>query len=120
MSDVITFVDMNWHELKSMNGLDEVISRSVVKPQLIFKHSTRCYISKSVLRNFENDGQNLEEIYDLVFLDLISHRDVSNAIETRLQVRHESPQVLIVNNSKAVYHTSHEDIEAGRIFALPR
>lgn len=111
---------MNWRELNSMNGLDEVISRSLVKPQLIFKHSTRCYISKSVLRNFENDGENLESNYDLIFLDLIAHRDVSNAIEAQLQVRHESPQVLIVQNGKVVYHASHDDIDAGRISALPR
>jgi bacillithiol system protein YtxJ len=118
MCRIITFAFMNWRELKSMSDLDEVLSRSVLKPQLIFKHSTRCYISKSVLRSFESDGQNLEDIYDLVFLDLISHRDVSSAIETRLQVRHESPQVLIVQNGKAVHHASHEDIDAGRIFAL--
>ena len=44
---------------------------------------------------------------DLYFLTIQSHRDVSNAIEDKFGVRHESPQLLIVKNGEVVFHTSH-------------
>jgi bacillithiol system protein YtxJ len=37
---------------------------------------------------------------------------VSNAIAAQLNVRHESPQVIVVKNGKAIFHESHHSISA--------
>jgi bacillithiol system protein YtxJ len=49
------------------------------------------------------------------FLDLLEHRNVSNEIANRYNVIHQSPQVIIIKDGKAVYDASHERIDAGKL-----
>jgi bacillithiol system protein YtxJ len=45
---------MNWNALTDLEQLNEIISSSE-KPVVIFKHSTRCSISRMALKQFENE-----------------------------------------------------------------
>jgi bacillithiol system protein YtxJ len=54
----------------------------------------------------------LEEKITPYFLDLLNHRDVSNEIANRFDVFHQSPQILLIKNGKAIFSTSHDDIDA--------
>ena len=49
-----------WIALNSNEQLNTIVEASHVKPQLIFKYSTRCGISRMVLNQFV-DGYNLSE-----------------------------------------------------------
>jgi bacillithiol system protein YtxJ len=104
-----------WKKLESLSQLDEVIAQSHATPQIIFKHSTRCIISKMVLSQFEENMAAIPEQVNLVFLDLLNHRDISNAIAMQLGVHHESPQVVVIKNGQAVFHESHHSIDATTI-----
>ncbi|MBR9757068.1 MAG: bacillithiol system redox-active protein YtxJ [Algicola sp.] len=95
-----------WIVLNEMNQLDEIIERSKHKKQLIFKHSTRCGISRMVKNQFEK-AYALGNQVDLYYLDLLQHRDISNEIASRFSVYHESPQLLIVKNGLVDKHASH-------------
>ena len=46
------------------------------------------------------------------FLDLIEYRNISNEIASRFGVQHQSPQIILICDGKAVYNASHESIEA--------
>lgn len=99
---------MIWKELTAIDQLDQLIEESKNSPVLIYKHSTSCSVSRMAL-------DRLERKWDLegtktYFLDLLSYRPLSNAIAERFQVVHESPQVLVIENGKAVYDSSHFDI----------
>ncbi|HLZ88875.1 MAG TPA: bacillithiol system redox-active protein YtxJ [Puia sp.] len=96
---------MNWIKLQSENQLEEIRERSVSRPQLIFKHSTRCSTSALVKGRLERAQQ--PEAIDFYYLDLISHRPVSNRIAETFFVEHESPQVLLIRNGECVYDESH-------------
>ena len=100
----------NWNILSSIDQLAEIEKNSFEKPQLLFKHSTRCSISEMVLNRLKREEDRLAAIADLHYLDLIRYRDVSNNIATRYGVVHESPQVIVLANGKAVYHASHHMI----------
>lgn len=102
---------LNWMPLENEEAIKEIINQSNAKPQLIFKHSTRCIISSSALGMFEK-AYNLGDKVNLHFLDLIRYRYVSNAIAKELGVHHESPQVILLNNQEVVYHASHHSIDA--------
>ena len=102
---------INWIPLTNVDQLNEIVALSNEKPVAIFKHSTRCSISRFALKQFENEFV-LEEKVDTYFLDLIEHRDVSNDIASRFQVVHQSPQLLLIKNGKSVYDVSHSDIDA--------
>ncbi|WP_378173025.1 bacillithiol system redox-active protein YtxJ [Aquimarina sp. SS2-1] len=99
-----------WQELKSLQQLDIIAEASKIKTQAIFKHSTRCGISRMVIKNFESSFDLSEKQIDLYYLDLLSHRDISSEITAKFQVYHESPQFIVIRNGVAVHHASHSAI----------
>ena len=101
---------VNWLPMETMQHLEEKIKQSFEKPVLIFKHSTRCSISRMVLRQFENDFLQ-EDTITPYFLDLLEFRNLSNEIASRFGVQHQSPQVIVIKSGVAVYNASHESID---------
>ena len=99
-----------WHTLNELGQLKDIDSASTNKPQVIMKHSTRCSISSAALHRLNQGVSQLAEQADVHYLDLISHREVSNEIERHYGVRHESPQVLVIENGKVSRHLSHNAI----------
>ena len=97
---------MNWIKLNSAELADEVIHKSKMKPQIIFKHSTRCSISAMAFGRLRPGIPNV----DYYLVDVIAHRDISNLITQKFNVSHQSPQLLIINMEKCVFDTSHFDI----------
>lgn len=95
-----------WQALTNVSQLNEIETKSKTKTQVIFKHSTRCGISRMVMNQFE-DIYNLELNLDLYYLDLLNYRDVSNETGFKFQVMHQSPQILIIKNGVVVAHASH-------------
>ncbi|MEO8515632.1 MAG: bacillithiol system redox-active protein YtxJ [Flavobacterium sp.] len=92
--------------------LDEIVKTSFEKPVTLFKHSTRCSISRFALKQFEKE-YNIETVkMELYFLDLLEHRSISNEVTERFGVMHQSPQIIVIKDGKAIYHASHSDIQA--------
>lgn len=104
---------MDWKVLTTENQLDEIKQHSVLQPQVIFKHSTRCATS-SVAKSRLERAKTPEKV-DFYFLDLIKYRAVSNKIESEFMVNHESPQVLLIQNGECVYEESHNGISMDEI-----
>ena len=102
---------INWIPLTDLDQLNEIIELSNEKPIAIFKHSTRCSISRFALKQFEKEFDSADAT-DTYFLDLIEYRDVSNEIANRFQVVHQSPQLLLIKSGQSVYEASHSDIDA--------
>jgi bacillithiol system protein YtxJ len=105
---------MNWIPLKNIEQLAAIEKESFDNPVLIFKHSTRCHISRSALRMFESELGLKHEMVPY-FLDLLEFRDVSNEIASRFGVQHQSPQIIIIKDGKAIYNASHERIDATKL-----
>ena len=101
---------MKWIPLQNSHQIEEIITNSFTIPAVIFKHSTRCIVSKMALKNFENNF-NLENKIQPYFLDLLEYRTISNEVATRFNIQHQSPQIIVIKNGVAVYVTSHEDID---------
>ncbi len=101
-----------WNPLTELKQLDEIASESSTIPVFIFKHSTRCSISRMALKGFEREYKLSETDAKLYFLDLLEHRDISNGISTKFNVMHQSPQLLLIKNGHCLYHVSHSDIDA--------
>ena len=108
--------EFHWNALTDGGQLDEIEEESKEKTVVIFKHSTRCGISRMVLRTFEKDFQKEPaDDYKMYFLDLLANRGLSNEIATRFNVSHESPQVIILKGGEVVHHASHHAIEASQV-----
>jgi bacillithiol system protein YtxJ len=96
---------MKWNELTGEEQLQQIITRSNDRPQVIFKHSTRCGISAVAKSRLERWTPT--EDFDFYYLDLIRYRQLSAKVAEAFEVYHESPQVLVIKNGECVYDESH-------------
>jgi bacillithiol system protein YtxJ len=104
--------DVKYFQLDKMEQFDEIDEISKTKPVVLFKHSTRCSISRMALKQFDAKFYYPEEKIDWYLLDLLNHRDLSNEIAHRYNVVHQSPQIVVIRNGKAVFNESHDSISA--------
>jgi|SRR5690554_5040743 len=99
-----------WIPLTSLEQLEGIKEKSAIRTQAIFKHSTTCGVSRMVINRFNEDYDIATGDLDLYYLDLHSFRSVSDEVEELFQVRHESPQLLVVKNGEVIDHESHGGI----------
>ena len=104
-----------WKPLENIDDLDKAIAESNQRKVVIFKHSTRCFISKTVLRNFEKEVADSDSDVSYYFLDLLQHRDLSSKIALDFDVEHQSPQIIILKDGSAVNNASHHHINQTKI-----
>ncbi len=104
-----------WNYIESEEDLQKALEQSYHEKVVIFKHSTRCFISQTVLKNFEKEVENSGKKATYYFLDLIEYRSLSSKIADDLDVTHQSPQLIVVENGKAVNNASHQSISTALI-----
>lgn len=96
-------------DLTSSEQLAAIDKESFNQPQILYKHSTTCGLC-DIMWEEVKDGN-----FDLNYLDLHQYRPISNEIEQKYSVQHESPQVLMIKDGKCVYNASHRRINAAEI-----
>ena len=96
---------MHWIHLTDEEQLKQLITKSQSRPQVIFKHSTRCSISAVAFQRLQKAQQPRD--IDFYYLDLLAHRQLSNKIAEVFKVHHESPQVLVIRDGNCVFDESH-------------
>ena len=96
-------------KINNRETLDKLITDSKNKPVVIFKHSNSCGISSKAYREMEklDDQVNLLEVQ--------SCRDVSRELADLTGIQHETPQVIVLKDGKAVWNASHFDVKAGAV-----
>ncbi len=101
--------------METPEQFQEIFEKSKVRPQVIFKHSTRCSVSKMVKNRLEkSEGQ---DNFDFYYLDLLKFRSLSNQIAGELKIPHESPQIIVIKGGKPVYNEDHSAIYMDDIIA---
>jgi bacillithiol system protein YtxJ len=98
-----------FQSLSDKETLESLIAESKQKPIVVFKHSNSCPISSAAYREMEKfEGE-------VNLLVIQSARDLSNEFETITGVTHESPQVIVLRDGKAVWDASHFDVKASEV-----
>ena len=100
----------SWKNLTDHDQLDVIDSTSFDYPVIIFKHSTTCGISASAKFRLERDWSMIERQLEFYYLDLLKFRGISNVIAERYEVRHESPQILVIKEGRILHHSSHYQV----------
>lgn len=96
-----------WIPLESIQELEELVEKSRTKTQIIFKHSTSCGVSRMVIKMFKKNFSFSNDQLDLHYLDLHAHRTISDEVEQKFKVDHQSPQLLVIRNGEVVANASH-------------
>ena len=87
-------------------ALESLLTDSKQIPVIVFKHSNACSISSRAYREMEMvDGQ-------VNILEVQSAREISRELANLTGVRHETPQVIVLRDGKAVWNASHFDVKA--------
>ncbi|CAA9246514.1 MAG: hypothetical protein AVDCRST_MAG95-1667 [uncultured Adhaeribacter sp.] len=107
---------INWNLLTSVEQIEKIKEESQQQPIVIFKHSTSCSISATAKSRLERQWNEagLENVKPY-YLDLLSYRPISNQIATSFEVRHESPQLLLIRNGECTSDWSHLGIRLDEI-----
>ncbi|HKG97481.1 MAG TPA: bacillithiol system redox-active protein YtxJ [Pyrinomonadaceae bacterium] len=93
--------------IEDRTTLDNLLTDSKQKPVIVFKHSNACSISARAYREMEKfEGQ-------VNILEVQSAREVSRELANLTGIRHETPQVIVFRDGKAVWNASHFDVTAG-------
>lgn len=87
--------------------------RNTADTYIIYKHSPTCSLSMKAMSEMKTVEE--EKIIDIYILDVLNTWDLKYDIETDLEIRHESPQVLIFKNTKLIDHASHQSVTARRV-----
>ena len=98
-------------ELRDQATLEEVLEQGT---GVIFKHSPRCWMSVKALEEVEkflqgNPGVRVWQV------EVLRQRPLSDEIAARLEIRHESPQVIVLEGGQVRWHASHGAVRAASL-----
>lgn len=103
----------SFRTLSTEEDLENAFARSEREPVLLFKHSSRCSLSARAYREMQRlDDAEDPPVYHLTVQEA---RDLSNAVEERLGIRHETPQAILLSKEKALFDASHHDVTAQNV-----
>ena len=101
--------------LADIPALEAAIAESRQRPVLLFKHSRTCGISCEAFDALHTHlaTSTADAAYKLITVQ--SHRRIADEVESRLKVRHESPQAILLRDGSVVWHGSHFRITAEQL-----
>lgn len=100
-----------WNLPDSVSELEAVFDKTD-KPQVIYKHSSRCSISFIAQRSLESGMQEWEDRVDYHLVNVITHRPLSAFIAEKTGIRHESPQLILLSGGEPFWSISHGGVRA--------
>jgi bacillithiol system protein YtxJ len=98
-------------EIKDTESLDNFLAQSNDAPTIIFKHSNSCGISSQAYTQLTRLGRPLG------IVTVQEARGVSDEIEKRTGVGHETPQLFIFSKGEVRWTASHGQIKAEAVAA---
>jgi bacillithiol system protein YtxJ len=109
--------------VQRIDELENLLTQSDTRPLLLFKHSYSCGISAEALDELvghldsagEAQKRTDSPLYAMVTVQ--THREVSNAVASKLGIRHETPQALLVRDGQVVWSASHFRVTAEAVAA---
>lgn len=106
---------VSWSEITSEEELNKILSganTSAERFPLILKHSRRCVLSGMAKNRLERKPDNRISYH---VLDVIANRSLSNTLEEKTGIKHESPQLFLFSGSNLISVKSHMAIDADEL-----
>lgn len=91
----------DWQELKENEPI-----------LIVFKHSKTCPVSMAAKERLSAVDYLLPNIYELIVQE---SGELSGFIAQELELKHESPQVLVLHQGKLVYDRDHDQIRGDEL-----
>lgn len=104
--------DSAFADLRTIDDLNGFLGGPGGAPRLLYKHSLTCGTSGWAMEELRDLASTAGQDVRIGIVLVQPGRDVSNEIARRFGVRHESPQILLVHDGKAVWVASHHSVTA--------
>lgn len=109
-----------WNIVEETATVERILQASKERPQLIYKHSNRCSTCLFTKSELEQVFEDIQDQAEMHFVDVIRNRSASDSIAEQLGIRHESPQAILLDKGKVIWHASHSGIKGREVLqALP-
>ncbi len=98
-----------------LEAMDRVVSEEQLhrifehERAVLFKHSTSCPISAHALSEMKSFHRENPQV-PLFVLHVVEERGLSDSVSERTGIRHESPQLLLLEQGSVRWHASHFDV----------
>lgn len=87
--------------------LSEILEHSQRQPVIIFKYSNSCGTSTRL----DEELKNLSIDHPIYKVTVQTESVLSKKIEDWFEIKHESPQIIILNHKKVTYSAHHGEID---------
>lgn len=105
--------------VESAEHIDTLVEKSFSDRVILYKHSTRCSISSAAYHQVaEWMNKCQDELLPVAYVDVIRNRFESMKIAERFEIRHQSPQILVIENGQLMEHFSHFEIRVSKLASL--
>lgn len=91
--------------------LSDMLEKSYETPVIVFKYSNECGTSSKLKQELEEVMDDKSFVYPIFLVTVQIHRSLSQKIEEMFEIKHESPQVIILNKGKVTFTVHHKDIK---------
>jgi bacillithiol system protein YtxJ len=95
--------------MKQLNDPTQIDALLEEKLAILFKHSTRCNISETAYQDVSSFEASHPEV-PVFLIDVVEDRPAAQYVAERVSVPHQSPQVILLQEGRAVWHASHFDL----------
>ena len=99
--------------IRTPDALEEALADPLV---LLFKHSTACWLSQQAKRQIEAFASARPDV-PVHVVDVLEDRPLSQGIEQKFDIRHESPQAILVRSGQPVWNASHRAVTKDDVLA---
>ena len=106
-----------WQRVASEEDVEQILSASNSRSQIVFKHSSSCGVSFFAKRNLDTPEILENNDIDLHLIDVIRERSTSLSFAEKVGIRHESPQIFVLKNGEVQWHGSHASVNAKNVLS---
>src|SRR6185295_5148983 len=96
--------------LSTPTEFEAAVVDSFKQPLVLLKHSEWCHRSQRIIEAALGELEKLATYCRVVIVQ--DHRALSDTIARRFNIRHETPQVVVIRNGRVTWHAAHSDINA--------
>ncbi|WP_219836596.1 bacillithiol system redox-active protein YtxJ [Paenibacillus sp. R14(2021)] len=110
---------MNWNEITTLEEWHAIMDKSSERGQVILKYSSTCPVSTNALLEYEAylEAEPNPDI-DYTLVKVIESRPVSDKIAADLNVKHESPQMIYIQNKSKYWAATHWSVTKAHMTAV--
>ncbi|MFT5281089.1 MAG: bacillithiol system protein YtxJ [Flavobacteriaceae bacterium] len=104
-------------DFKKAETVEEILEHSEKEPVIVLKHSLTCPISLAAHERVVAGLKEDEVQYPIYLVIMQEEKELSTDLAQKLDVKHESPQLIVVHHGNSAYDASHHDI---RVEDIPK